>query len=83
MLPSPASGFLLCCRGVVVGVFIGLIGCASSASAPLSIKMINPKTQTTLMCSATDNRGGDTSALAAIVESCARQLESRGFVRAP
>jgi hypothetical protein len=48
----------------------------------MSIKMFNPKTQTTLMCAASDNRGGDTAALAAVVESCARQLESRGFVRA-
>jgi hypothetical protein len=48
----------------------------------MSIKMFNPKTQTTLMCAANDNRGGDTTALAAVVESCARQLESRGFVRA-
>jgi hypothetical protein len=43
--------------------------------------MVNPKTKTTLMCTASDNRGGDTSALAAVVETCARQLESRGFVR--
>jgi len=62
--------------------FAGFFGCSSSSSGPLSIKMFNSKTQTTLMCAARDNRGGDTSALAAIVETCARQLESQGFVRA-
>lgn len=58
-------------------------GCSSgSSSGSLSIKMFNPKTQMALTCAARDNRGGDTSALAAIVETCARQLESQGFVRA-
>jgi hypothetical protein len=65
--------------------FIALLcflGCSSSSSSgSLSIKMFNPKTQTALLCAARDNRGGDTAALAAIVETCARQLESQGFVR--
>jgi hypothetical protein len=62
--------------------FACFFGCSSSSPGSLSIKMFNPKTQSTLTCAARDNRGGDTSALAAIVETCARQLESQGFVRA-
>jgi hypothetical protein len=69
-------------RAILFVGFIFFFGCSSSTPGPLSIKMFNPKTQSTLVCAANDNRGGDTSALAAIVESCARQLESRGFVRA-
>jgi len=56
-------------------------GC-SSAAAPLSIELYNPETNQTLTCAA---RGELTQAnstvLAAVVESCAKQLEARGFVR--
>jgi hypothetical protein len=56
-------------------------GCGSAA-APLSIELRNPETNQTLTCAA---RGeltrADPAALAAAVESCAKQLESRGFVR--
>jgi hypothetical protein len=57
-------------------------GCGSAAP-PLSIEMYNPETNQTLTCAA---RGqltqADPAVLAAAVESCAKQLESRGFVRA-
>ena len=57
-------------------------GCGSTA-APLSIEMHNPETNQTLTCAA---RGqltqADPTVLAAAVESCAKELESRGFVRA-
>ena len=57
------------------------IGC-SSGPAPLSIKMHNPKTDQSLTCAARDQRGDtDVSMLAGAVESCARSLEARGFVR--
>ena len=56
-------------------------GCGSAA-APLSIELHNPETNQVLTCAA---RGDFTQAnspvLAAAVESCARQLEARGFVR--
>ena len=56
-------------------------GC-SSAAAPLSIELYNPETNQVLTCAA---RGeltqADPSVLAVVVESCAKQLESRGFVR--
>jgi hypothetical protein len=57
-------------------------GCSSAPEA-LSITMFNPETQATLVCAARDDRGGKNAALAAFVEVCARQLESRGFVRQP
>ncbi len=58
-----------------------LLGC-SSAPAPLAIKLYNPKTNQTLFCNASDQFGNaDVSVLSKAVESCAQQLEARGFVR--
>jgi hypothetical protein len=57
------------------------IGC-SSGQAPLVIHMYNPKTHQALVCSARDQRAGaDPSLLAGAVETCARNLEVRGFIR--
>ena len=67
-----------------------LLGCAlllfsfacSSAAAPLSITMYNAETNQTLTCAARDQLGrADTALLAGAVESCAKQLEARGFIR--
>jgi hypothetical protein len=56
-------------------------GC-SSAAAPLTITMQHPETKQTLNCSAKDQFArADTSMLASAVESCAKSLEARGFVR--
>ena len=69
---------------VLILAAIGLLvhGCGSGA-APLSIEMYNPETKQTLTCAARDiTARSDTEVLAGAVESCARQLESRGFVRA-
>ncbi len=58
-----------------------VIGC-SWRPAPLVIHMYNPKTHQALTCSARDQRAGsDASMLAGVVESCAKNLEARGFVR--
>ena len=58
-----------------------LSGC-SSASPPLSINMVNPKTNQSLTCSASDPLSRkDNPMLAAAVETCAKQLEANGFVR--
>lgn len=66
---------------VFAGVAICLAGC-SSGPAPLSIKMFNPETKQTLNCNANDPLGRtEREVLASAVESCARQLEARGFVR--
>jgi hypothetical protein len=55
-------------------------GCSSSA--PLSITMEHPETKQTLVCAAKNQLARtDTGVLANAVESCARNLESRGFVR--
>jgi hypothetical protein len=57
-------------------------GCGSAA-APLSIEMHNPQTNQTLTCAARGQLGqADPAVLATAVESCAKQLEERGFVRA-
>jgi hypothetical protein len=59
-----------------------LCGCGSAA-APLSIEMYNPATNQTLTCAARDQLvQADPAVLATAVESCAKQLEARGFVRA-
>jgi hypothetical protein len=58
------------------------LGCSAAAPRPLSIKMFNAETNTTLNCEARDLGMADRNMLANSVESCARQLESRGFVRA-
>jgi hypothetical protein len=66
-------------------LLVSLIAAATSCSsgqAPLSIQMYNPKTHQALTCSARDQRpGSDASILAGAVESCARSLEGRGFIR--
>jgi len=63
-------------------VFVAIIfGCASGPP-PLLIKMHNPETDQTLTCNASDPMGRtDPAVLATTVESCAKQLEARGFVR--
>jgi hypothetical protein len=64
-----------------VGVAVMLSSC-SSGPAPLSIKMYNPETNQTLDCKASDETARtDIAVLGAAVESCAKQLEARGFVR--
>ena len=56
-------------------------GC-SSAPAPLTITMQHPETKQTLTCTAKDQFArADTAMLASAVESCAKGLETRGFVR--
>ena len=74
----------LCGRTTISIIFlaaVGAIGC-SSGKAPLVIHMYNPKTHQALVCSARDQRvGADSSMLAGAVESCAKNLEARGFIR--
>ena len=59
---------------------IPLHGCAVG-QRPLSIKMFNGQTNTTLNCEARDLGRADREMLADSVEVCARQLERSGFVR--
>jgi hypothetical protein len=59
-----------------------MVSSCSSGPAPLSIKMYNPETNQTLDCKASDETARtDIAVLGAAVESCAKQLEARGFVR--
>jgi len=67
---------------LTVSVLFGTVMGCSSAPAPLSIHMYNPKTYQALTCSARDPRAGaDVSVLAGAVERCAKSLEAQGFVR--
>jgi hypothetical protein len=63
---------------VVLGALL-ILGCTSSRS--LFVSMHNPKTNTTLNCSAREAPGQDIEVLYDVVEACVRQLEARGFVR--
>lgn len=56
-----------------------LSGCG--ATNPLSVSLYHPKTNALRKCVARESTAKDTEMLAAIVESCARQLEAHGFVR--
>ena len=62
----------------VLGAFV-FLGCASSRS--LLVRMYNPKTNTTLNCSAREGNVKELEVLYDAVEACARQLEAQGFVR--
>ena len=54
----------------------------SNQPAPLSVKLEHPETGHSLTCAAKDQLGRtDNSMLARTVESCARALEQRGYVR--
>jgi hypothetical protein len=66
------------CTATVSAVLIS--GCAASDS-PLSISLYNPKTGVQRTCSAKESSSKDVSALSNAVETCAKQLEARGFVR--
>ena len=56
-----------------------LSGCGTTN--PLSITLHHPKTNALRQCAARESTARDIEMLAGIVESCARQLESHGFVR--
>jgi hypothetical protein len=59
-----------------------MLSSCSSAAPPLSIQMVNPHTNQTLTCAASDKLSRtDVAVLAAAVETCARHLEAKGFVR--
>jgi len=54
---------------------------ACAQTAPLSITLIDPKTNAKQKCSASEGAAKDVAALSGAVEMCARQLEALGFVR--
>jgi len=66
----------------VLAIFVTILhGCGGAGQRPLSIKMFNAQTNTTLNCEARDLGMADRNMLADTVEGCARQLERSGFVR--
>jgi hypothetical protein len=65
---------------LVVPVALMLSAC-TSAQPPMAIKMYHPETNQTLDCSARSTSGEYSSVLANAAETCARQLENKGFVR--
>jgi hypothetical protein len=48
---------------------------------PLSITLVNPKTNAVMKCSARQGPVAPAVSLSNMVELCAKQLEARGFVR--
>ena len=54
---------------------------ACTQTAPLSITLKDPKTNTVRTCSARQFSKNDAAFLANAVETCAKQLEAYGFVR--
>ena len=64
----------------IVSLTLTLTAC-SSAPPPMAIKLYNPETKQTLDCSARSTSGEYSQLLASAAETCARQLEIKGFVR--
>jgi hypothetical protein len=58
-----------------------ILSACSSAPPPMAIKMYHPETKQILDCSARSTSGEYSSVLANAAETCARQLETKGFVR--
>jgi hypothetical protein len=54
-------------------------GCTATPS--LSVQLVHPKTKAMRTCSARESASKDIPTLNDAVETCARQLEARGFVR--
>jgi hypothetical protein len=72
--PLHASFWLVVISAAVIS------GCTTT-DGPLNITLHNPKTGVQRTCSAKESSRVDMSVLSTAVESCAKQLEARGFVR--
>jgi hypothetical protein len=66
-------------RAAIVSAAL-ISGCSASGS-PLSINLYNPNTGVQHTCAAKESSSKDVSVLSSAVETCAKQLEARGFVR--
>jgi hypothetical protein len=65
-----------------LGLLIGMASFYACAQAePLSITMVNPKTNTVMRCAARQGPATNNASLSPTVELCAKQLEARGFIR--
>jgi len=54
-------------------------GCAATPN--LSVQLYHPKTKAVQSCTARESTSKDIPMLTDAVETCARQLEARGFIR--
>ena len=63
--------------GILTVIF--LAGCTQTT--PLSITLVDPKTNSVQKCTAREGSARDVSALSSAVEMCARKLETLGYVR--
>ncbi len=56
---------------------------ACAQAKPLSVTLVNPKTNSVMKCAARASplNSSDSDSLSDAVEQCAKQLEMRGFVR--
>jgi hypothetical protein len=72
--PARASFGLIVISAAVIS------GCTTT-DGPLNITLHNPKTGIQRTCAAKESSAADLSVLATVVETCAKQLEARGFVR--
>ena len=63
----------------LVLALIQVMACAQAE--PLSITLVNPKTNSVMKCSAREGLAAHSVSLSGMVELCAKQLEARGFVR--
>jgi hypothetical protein len=78
---SDLDNFPRCESFWLVVISAALISGCTTTDAPLNITLHNPKTGVQRTCSAKESSSKDVSALSAAVETCAKQLEARGFVR--
>ena len=66
--------------GAIAATGLLVLGCGA-AEAPLNITLYNPTTGVQRICAAKESSSKEITALSNAVETCARQLEGRGFVR--
>jgi hypothetical protein len=65
----------------LVVISAAVISGCTTTDGPLNITLHNPKTGIQRTCGAKESSAADLSVLATAVETCAKQLEARGFVR--
>lgn len=66
---------------ILLLLFSACCAAGCTATDKLSVQLYHPKTNTTRNCTARESTARDIPMLADAVETCARQLEARGFIR--
>jgi len=70
----------VCFRTILAAAALLFFGACAGAQ-PLSITLVNEHTGEVKKCAARESKSADIAALAGAVETCAKQLEARGYVR--